>query len=129
MNRLNEYKDLLEVLRTANPQLRRVILQKADNKFIQTLADVIINLLRGNIPLSPNQKLKLKKFKSTFRAIETNFTKKKPININRGRRLVIQTGGVLPAIIGLIAPIIAKAALGGVAATGAGILTKKIIGQ
>lgn len=128
MKHLNGHKHLLEVLKTANPKLRKVILQNADNKSIHAIAEIIINLMQGNVPVSKNQKQKLKKHKKILRAIEHTFMKK-PINASRGRRLIVQTGGFLPAIIGLIAPIIAKAALGGVAATGAGLITKKILGQ
>lgn len=128
MKHLNQQKHLLEVLRTANPKLRKVILQNADNKCIHAIAEIIINLMQGNVPISKNQKKKLKKYKNTFRAIEHNYMKK-PINASRGRRLIIQTGGILPAIFGIIAPIIAKAALGGVVAAGTGAITKKILGQ
>lgn len=129
MEKLSKYNHILQVLKTANPKLRKSILQNSSNDVICILVEIIVNLLQGNININPNQKKNLIKFKNKFRIIKQQCTHKNRINKQKVRNKLVQTGGALPFLIPLIAPLIAKAALGGIVAAGAGAATNKILGQ
>lgn len=58
--RVKTHRAVLEVLHKAKPALRKAIVQAADKDVIYTLCEICDNLLRGNIPLSEEQKKKLK---------------------------------------------------------------------
>ena len=108
-------------------------MQNCDNSVICALVEIIHNLLSGNITLTANQKKKLQKYKKQFRYLSSKCInknkKKKNINKKISRRVIVQSGGALPFLIPLLAPLIAKAALSGAVATGVGLATKKILGQ
>lgn len=128
MNNIAKQKSILEVLKAANPRLRQSILYNCDDKTICALVEIIHNLLQGRIPLGPNQKKRLQKYKKKFRYLTERCIKKnKHINNKKARKVIIQTGGALPFLIPLILPLIAKAALSGAVAAGAGYATNKVI--
>lgn len=128
MHNISKQKHILEVLKTAQPKLRKLILQNCDSKVICALVEIIHNLLNGNIPLSKNQKKKLKKYKKQFRFLSKKcIQKNKNINTKKARKTVVQTGGALPFLLPLIIPLIAKAALAGAVSAGVGVATKKIL--
>lgn len=129
MQYLNKHKSILEVLRTAQPKLRKLILQNCDNSLICALVEIIHNLLNGSIELTPKQKKKLQKYKKHFRYLSNKCIHKNHINKKKARKTIVQSGGALPFLIPLLLPLIAKAALSGVVAAGAGVATKKILGQ
>lgn len=127
MHSLEKNREILQVLQTASPKLRKAIIENADDKVICVLVEIINNLLSGNIPLSTANKIKLRRWKTTFRKLCQTCINKKGVKIKPAREQLIQTGGALPFLIPLLAPIIAKAALGGIAAAASGAITKKII--
>lgn len=130
MDHIRKHEAFLDVLKIADPNLRKVILQKCPDDVICALVEIIINLLQGNINLTPQQKKQLSKYKTKFRNISLHSMKNnKLINKPKTRKNLIQVGGALPFLIPLLAPLIAKAALGGVVAAGAGVATKKILGE
>lgn len=127
MQNISKQQSFLEVLRTAKPKLRKLLLQNCDDKVICALVEIIHNLLQGHIQLSPNQKKKIQKYKKLFRQLSQKCVKKKNINRKKARKVIVQSGGALPFLIPLILPLIAKAALAGAVSTGVGIATKKIL--
>jgi hypothetical protein len=130
MKHILKNKNLLEVLKDATPKLRKVILQNADHGVICSLVEIIVNLLEGRIKISPLQKKKLVRYKQQLRQISRSCVKhNKVINKKKARKLVIQSGGALPFLIPLLAPLIAKAALGGIVAATTGAITNKVLRQ
>ena len=131
MNNIKQSSSMLHVLEKSHHKLRQAILQNADHKLICILAEIILNFMQGNIAVTPSQKKKLVKYKKPFRFIYKQCHSKHGIKHNKKgiRKAVVQSGGALPFLIPLLAPLIAKAALGGIAATTAGILTKKAFGE
>lgn len=129
MRHLSKHQPILQVLSSANPHLRKAILEKCDKNVVNALIEIILNVLQGHVGMTPKQRKKLQKFKHYFRTIKQKCVSKKSklINSNKARKTLIQSGGVFPFLIPLIAPLIAKAALSGIVATTAGFATKKLI--
>lgn len=95
MANIRKHLPLLQTIQTAKPKVRKQILEKADESLIKTILECIHNVLRGNVPLEPKQKNKLKKHKSTLR----NLVKSKS-SIKNKRKVIVQSGGAfLPALL------------------------------
>lgn len=93
--RLKRNLDFLRVLKKANSKQRKAILDSGSKDLILCLCEIIDNILAGTVKLSPKQKKNLSKYKSLLRQL---VDKKVPITTKR--KLFIQKGGFLPAIIG-----------------------------
>ncbi|KAK3918939.1 Putative uncharacterized transposon-derived protein, partial [Frankliniella fusca] len=52
----NTHKAVLQVLQSAKPKLRKVILENSDRALIYAICEICDNLLRGNIPISESHK-------------------------------------------------------------------------
>ena len=103
-DKIQKYIDLLQLFQKATPAQRKILLEVANNDFIRTLCECCHNANRGNIPLAPKTKRKLKKYANTMRKVASRNDKYK--GIGQKRQLLIQEGGFLPA---LLAPIISLA--------------------
>lgn len=93
--RLKRNLDFLRVLKKANPKQRKAIINDGNKDLILCLCEVIDNILHGTIKLSPKQKKELSKYKKVLRQLVD-----KKVAIKRKRRLFVQKGGFLPAILG-----------------------------
>ena len=93
--RLKRNFDLLKVLNKASPKQRQAILDTSKNDLIQCIAEIIQNLLQGNVKLSTVQKSKLKKYKSVLRTIANKKTK----IADKKKLLLVQKGGFLSALL------------------------------
>lgn len=60
---------LLTSLVHANPKQRRAILQHSDSKFIHCICEIILNYLKGVLPIKDKEKRKLKKYKKILRQL------------------------------------------------------------
>lgn len=132
-NVLNQ-KAYLAVLKSTQPKTRQFILENADRPLVRALVEIVVNLLKGNIPSTPSQRNRLRCYKHRLRRIyRTCFNQKcHKIKVKNGyfpilRRKVVQIGGALPFIIPLLAPLIGKAALGGAVAATSGHIAKKLL--
>lgn len=96
--RVKKHLDTLRVLKTAKPKLRQSVLASADNDLIHCLCECAHNVLNGNVKLSPGQKKILGKHKKPIRDLASKKTA-----LKKKRRILVQKGGFLPA---LLAPII-----------------------
>lgn len=81
----------------------QALLTVAPKRVIRLLSEVCLNLANNNIDLSPKQIKSLRKYKSTIKKLAGG-------NIESNRRLLVQTGGIIP-----ILPTIAAAVLPSVA--------------
>ena len=98
------YVKLLQVLQKANPTDRRRILETADPEFILLICNCFLNIIRGSLPLPPVAERKLAKYAKLMKEIATKG--KKTAAVRRKRKLLMQHGGFLPA---LLTPVIALA--------------------
>jgi hypothetical protein len=85
------------MLATAKPKMVKAIINCADKDLVHCLCECAFNVLKGNVPLTNAQKVKLKRYKQHLRAL----VHKKRAN----KKKILQTGGFLPA---LLAPIAAS---------------------
>jgi hypothetical protein len=73
-----------------------------DNDIIRLLSEICLNLLRGNVKLSPGQIHRLKRHKQILRSLAT-----RNISVKEKRRKLIQRGGFLPLVLPVIASTLA----------------------
>ena len=130
MKEVVKHKSYWDVLSHAHPRIKKELLKHATKSQRKALIQMIVNIVRGNVPLSMNQKNNLKKHKNKLRKICNhcyNSKTNKVINRNIGKKTIDQIGGALPFLIAPILALIAKAALGGAVGAGTSYATKKII--
>ena len=95
--------DYLGVLSKCNSKQRRGILQSADPALIKAICECALNVVKGNIPLTPTQKRRLSPHKNTLRSLAD---RKKSLKTKK--RILIQKGGFLPLLLKAIVPTIAS---------------------
>jgi hypothetical protein len=100
--RLSRNLHLLKAIYKTSPKRRKELIANADKDLVCTICDCAKNVLNGNVPMSKARKKKLVKHKKVLRALANP-----RISINR-KRLAFknQTGGFLPLLIPLLAPIL-----------------------
>ena len=104
MKRIRSNYHALQVLKTADPELRKAILAKCKGELVKTLSECSLNLLRGNVKLTPCQKRKLRKYRAHLRKLadkRVSLTSKKAI-VQRGGFFLPLLGAVLPTIASLL---------------------------
>lgn len=97
MKRLRSHKHTLQVLKNANPKLRKAILESGDDELIKTIIECVINTLNGNHKISTQVKQKLCKYKNCFRKLI-----QPKISLKKKRKIIIQKGGFLLPLLGSI---------------------------
>ncbi len=90
--------EILKILKKAKPEQRKALLKVADPDLIICLCECVDNILRGNIKLTKKKTEELGKHAKVLRKIQDRTVPKET-----KRKLLIQNGGFLPA---LLAPII-----------------------
>lgn len=100
---------LLHALYRATPLKRRDILAHGSPDFFRALSEIALNILNGNIPLSPSQYKKLKKHKKLVRLL----TNKKTAIRRKRQTLMKQSGGFLLPLLSAAIPILGNI-LGGI---------------
>lgn len=95
--------DYLQVLAKCNPKQRQAILREADPKLIKAICECSLNVIKGNIPLSPSQKQKLKPHKTTLRSLAD-----KNKSAKARKRLIVQRGGFVGVLLRAIIPTLAS---------------------
>lgn len=109
--RVKRQASILQALAKAHPHVCKAILKGADKDLLQCLSECAHNILRGNVPLTPNQKAKLTKYKQKIRQVADKQTSLKT------KQKTFQTGGFLPALLApllssVIAPLAGQAVKG-----------------
>ena len=85
---------LMKWLFTAKPKSMKAILRHVDRDVLDSICEVCLNVLKGNVPLTPQQKRRLSKHKRTLRSLGTA-----PRLSDRSKRVLVQRGGFLGALI------------------------------
>lgn len=100
--RVKTHRAVLQVLQSAKPDLRKAVLSSADKSIIFAICEICDNLLCGNIPLTPDQRNKLREYRNILRQLaqrgEGWRTKK--------RRLVQHGGSFLPLLLSVVASVL-----------------------
>ena len=99
--RLQKNIELLKILKKAELAQRKAILKTLNNEQLLCICECIDNILCGNVKISPVKKRELSKHVKILRKLVDKETDKE-----QKRKLLVQKGGFLPA---LLAPIIAIA--------------------
>jgi len=105
MKRIKSNYNALQVLKTADPKLRKAILANCKSELVKTLSECSLNLLRGNVKLTPCEERKLRKHRVHLRKLadkRVSLTSKKEASVQRGGFLLPLLGAVLPTIASLI---------------------------
>lgn len=102
--RLKRNMPLLKALCNAKPSKRKDILKNCSTDFLQSLCELSLNLLKGNIPLSGAQYKKLKKQKNIFKLLASKKTNLK----TKFTALRKQSGGFLLPLLGAVIPILGQ---------------------
>lgn len=69
LKRLADCKHVLHVLKSSPTAVQKAILQNADPSLLMCLCDIAVNVLNGNIRLSPESFARLEKFKKLIRSV------------------------------------------------------------
>ena len=94
---------LKDISQSKNPKL---VLQKCPKSIIKLLCECILNVIRGNVPLTKSQKSKLSPYKQSLRKLSN-----KKIPLYKKRKVLVQKGDgflsiLLPAAISIISSLI-----------------------
>ena len=87
-----------DVDRTHTAKLRKAILEYADAELISALCQCTHNILRGTVRLTPQEKVRLRRYRTDLHSIVNKKTA-----VARKRRILQQNGGFLPALLAPLA--------------------------
>ena len=108
--RLKANVPYLHVLAKGSQTQRNGVLKGAKKDLVECLCECALNILHGNVPLSGEQKRKLRCHKTTLRALgsrKLSLAKKK-------KKLVNQKGGFISALAGPVLGILGELIIGGI---------------
>ena len=91
------------LLKTAPPKLRKAILANSKSEVVKTLSECSLNLLRGNVKLTPCKKKKLQKHRVHLRKLAD-----KRVSLTSKKKAIVQQGGFLLPLLGAVLPTIAS---------------------
>ena len=89
---------LLKTLAEAKPKFKKAIIKNASPDLMKAVSEIALNMLKGIIKLTPQQKQRLSRYKKEFRSLA-----KKSVSVNKKRKLLVQKGG--GAALGLLLPL------------------------
>jgi len=101
-SRLDRHASTLKLLSRANQNIAQNILKSAGDDFIKCICDCTLNVLKGNVHVSPKQWSKLKRHKKALRDLA-----KKKVGLKR-KRHIMQKGGFLAPLLSAAIPAIAS---------------------
>ena len=84
---------MLRMMCGAKPSMIKAVLKGASPDLINALTECSLNVLKGNVRLSPAQKRQLSRYKQNLRALA-----RKKTSVKR-RKQILQKGGFLGALL------------------------------
>ena len=102
---IRRHAHILCVLAQAKPKVVKQLVASADPSLLDAISECSHNVLKGHVHLTALQKKRLAKYKKALRTLATKKTG------NRQRRALSQKGGLIGSLLGVVAPLIAKAIL------------------
>ena len=92
-SKILRHKDELKALSRAKPRTVKAIIKTIDDDLLKTLCECCLNVLKGNISITPSQKRRLSSYKKHLRKLSKK-------GVSRKQRVsLLQTGGLLGALI------------------------------
>ena len=93
--RMRKNAALLHLLSDCHPKQRKALLQTLSEEQLRTLCEVILNILKGTVELTPSQKNSLGKRKRLLYQLAS-----KSVPSKTKKKILVQQGGsLLPAIL------------------------------
>ena len=105
MKRVKTNYHTLQVLKTADPKLRKAIISKRNKDLFNFLSECALNVLNRNIKLTGCDTRKLQKYKVAIRKVSDRrvpLASKKNLIVERGGFLLPLLSAILPKIASLI---------------------------
>jgi hypothetical protein len=103
MKRIRSNYHALQVIKSAGPKLRKVILSNYNKELLHSIFDCALNVLNGNLTLKPCAKRKLRKHKTVHRKIAD-----KRLPLAAKRKTIVQRGGFLLPLLSAALPLLAN---------------------
>lgn len=97
MKRLNDNKHILSTLKDSNKVLQKHIVRHSKPSFVKCIEEICYNTVNGNVKLNAGELKKLKRYKKAIR-----FVAQPKVSISRKKKALIQHGGFLPTLIGIV---------------------------
>ena len=90
--RVAKNKHFLDALQQVEEKHRKKLIKGATTEQINTISEVALNILQGNVPLKSHHKKKLNKHKKSLRALAS-----KGVSVNKRKKIINQHGGTVAA--------------------------------
>ena len=107
-----------------SPSQRKELIKSADAKIIKAICECALNVLKCRVHVVPSQLKRLRRYKKVMRALAKPKTK---LSLARKKALIVQNGGLLPALLIPILAALGKTAALGAAGAAGGVVAKKIL--
>ncbi len=99
---MSSHADFLSVICRRSKTHRQVLLETATPAQIRAVAELALNVLSGNVKLSPKEKKQLSGFKQELRLLAN-----KKLSLRKKRQVIVQRGGFIGALLAPLASILA----------------------
>jgi len=103
MKRIRSNYHALQVLKMADPKLRKAILANCKSEVVNTLSECSLNLLRGNVKMTQCEKRKLRKHR-----VHLSKLADKRMSLTSKKKAIVQRGGFLLPLLGAVLSTIAS---------------------
>src|SRR5215469_3030864 len=103
MKRIKSNYHALQILKTANPKLRKAIIANCKKDLVNIINECALNLLRGTVKLTDCQKRKLRKHRAILRRLAD-----KHVSLSAKKQAIVQRGGFLLPLLSAVLPPIAS---------------------
>ena len=90
--RVAKNKNFLDALQQVEEKHRKKLIKGATTEQINTISEVALNILQGNVPLKEHHKKKLNKHKKSLRALAS-----KGVSVQKRKKIINQHGGMIGA--------------------------------
>ena len=107
--KMRKYGSQLHCLQGASPAMCKAMIKAADRGLVQCLCECSLNVLKGNVRLSADQKRKLARHKRGLRTLAKNKASL------QSKKRILQKGGFLGALLRPVLQVLDKTLLPAVA--------------
>lgn len=104
-NLINTIKHLEVIASIKNPRTRNNVLREFSDRLAiyNAIREIAVNTIKTNVPLTPTQKRKLRRYKKVIVELSKPTKTKK-----RKQELIIQSGGALATLVPIIVSLLAS---------------------
>ena len=99
-SKLRKTFEKVRILSLATPHVRKQLLQQGGREVVDCISECFVNILKGNVHLSPKQKSCLTKYKHKLREIA-----KKKVSLQQKKKIIQQGRFPLGAILAPVASV------------------------